>query len=595
LGSSLEIACLSQSYAARTVEPESVLADVYGRIEKSLSRNVWIERVPFQDAQRALASAALRVKKGENLPLFAIPFAVKDNIDVEGLPTTAGCPEFRYLPEKSAPVVERLVAAGAVLVGKTNLDQFATGLVGTRSPYGACSSAFNEDYICGGSSSGSALAVALGLVSFALGTDTAGSGRVPAAFNNVVGYKPTRGVLSTAGVVPACRSLDCVSVFAASASDAERVLAVAELDRASGPARKRFKKHFRFGVPQAEQLEFFGDRAAQELYERALERLRALGGEPVRFDFVPFRATGELLYGGPWVAERLAALGAFFERRPNAVEPVVYRTISAAKKLSAVDAFNGMYRLRELEQLTAASWSVFDVMLLPTTGTIYTIEQVRAEPVTLNANLGYYTNFVNLLDLAAVAVPFGFRENGTPFGVSLIGPRNDDRALLALADALHRSQSPEIGATGVRISDLGALAAAPVDDSAVELAVVGAHLSGQPLNHELVNRGGRLVRTCRSSPDYRLYALSGTVPPKPGLLREPGFSGPGIEVEVWELGVEAFGSFVAGVPPPLGIGTITLDDGSKVHGFVCEAYAIGTAREITEFGGWRAYLAAKVG
>jgi len=545
--------------------------------------------VPLDGALEALRAAEARRAAGESLPLYGIPFAVKDNIDVAGMPTTAACPAFAYVPERHATIVERLLGAGAILVGKTNLDQFATGLVGTRSPYGACASVYDSRYISGGSSSGSALAVALELVSFALGTDTAGSGRVPAAFNGLFGYKPTRGVLSTAGVVPACRSLDCVSVFARTASDVERVLlSGAGVDARDPftrppPDERRFPARFRFGVPAGGQLEFFGDLGAKRLFEEALSRLAELGGERVSIDYTPFREAAELLYGGPWIAERLAALEPFLEQHPQAVNSVVYGLIQGASRLSAADAFRGMHRLQELKHTTRETWSRIDLMVLPTTGTIYTIDEVLAEPLKLNSNLGYYTNFVNLLDLSAVALPAGFRENGLPFGISLIGRRNDDHALLALAGTLHGSSSwPDAG---------GAVAESRAGQ--VALAVVGAHLSGQPLNHELTGRGARLLRTCRTSLDYRLFALTGTVPPKPGLVRAPGFVGPGIEVEVWELALDAFGSFVDGVPAPLAIGTLDLDDGTRVHGFVCEPYAIEKALEITQYGGWRGYRLAQ--
>ncbi len=489
-------------------------------------------------------------------PLSGLTFAIKDNIDVAGIPTTAGCPAFAYTPTQSADVVERLLAAGAKAIGKTNMDQFATGLVGVRSPYGACSSVFHPEYVSGGSSSGSAVAVAKGLANFSLGTDTAGSGRVPAAFNNLIGVKPTRGLLSMRGVVPACLSLDCVSIFARDLHTAKRALESAACRPLKPAAAMR-----RFGVPS--ELEFFGDVEAQALYEKAVQRMEAAGCVKVDIDYAPFLETARLLYSGPWVAERYAAVGEFIENHPEDTHPVVRDIILGAKRYSAVDTFKAMYRLEELRAITASVWDTIDTLLLPTTGTTYKIAEVEADPLRLNTNLGYYTNFVNLLDLAALAIPAGFRpNNGLPFGVTLIGPANSDLSLLQLAADLDR----------------------------VDVAVVGAHLAGQPLHYQLSERGSTLVKRCKTSPEYRLYALANTAPPKPGLVREDGFAGPGIEVEVWSMPARELGSFVAAIPAPLGIGTLVLDDGSSVKGFICEPAGLAGATEITEFGGWVRYV-----
>jgi len=551
------------------------IGDIYDRIESGPLEPVWISLVP---REVSLARAA-----EVDGPLAGLTFAIKDNIDLAGLPTTAGCPAYAYRPERSATVVERLINAGAIPIGKTNLDQFATGLVGTRSPYGACSSVFDPRYISGGSSAGSAVAVARGLVDFSLGTDTAGSGRVPAAFNNLVGLKPTRGLLSTRGVVPACRTLDCVSIFANTAEAARFVFRLARGFDAGDPFSRTITAGqdaapwiggaFRFGVPAKEQLEFFGDDEAEGLYRKALADLEKSGGEKVEIDYSIFRAAAALLYSGPWVAERLAAIREFMEVHADEMNPVVREIILGARQYSAVDAFEADYELRELRRACEAEWAQIDVMVLPTTGTIYTHEEVTAEPVKLNTNLGYYTNFVNLLDLAAVAAPAGFRTNGLPFGISFIGQAFSDEALLALADFYQRAEVVKSDPPGC-----------------VSLAVVGAHLSGQPLNRQLSERGARLIKTCRTAPGYRLYALDGTVPAKPGLVRDAEFAGEGIEVEVWAVPEDRFGGFVAGVPAPLGIGSATLDGGEVVKCFICEGYAIGQATEITEFGGWRAYL-----
>jgi allophanate hydrolase len=596
---SLEIAALARAYAEDGLTPETVLDTVYERIAVLGERPVWIHLVPRQEAARQLAFARARRAAGESLPLFGIPFAVKDNIDVAGVPTTAACPEFAFVPDRSATVVERLTAAGAILIGKTNLDQFATGLNGTRSPYGIPASVFDPAYVSGGSSSGSGVAVAAGLVSFSLGTDTAGSGRVPAAFNNIVGLKPTKGLISTAGVLPACRSQDCVSIFAATSADALAVLQVAGGFDAGDPYSRRapagavqpraLPPGFRFGVPR-DGLEFFGDTAAARLFDVAVDRLEALGGRRVKIDFTPFREAAPLLYAGPWVAERLAAILDFARTKPEAIHPVVREIILGGDRYSAVDSFFGQYRLAELVRQAEAEWEKMDLLVLPTAGTTYTIEAMLADPVQLNSNLGIYTNFVNLMDLSAIAVPAGFRGNGLPFGITLIGRTFADGDLAVLADRFHRDQHLAIGATGQQpTGPILTGATATGQPGTVELAVVGAHLTGQPLNHQLTSRGARLVRTTRTAGSYRLYALPGTTPPKPGLIRDAG--GPGaIEVEVWELNTAGFGSFVAEVPPPLAIGTLELADGSRVKGFLCEAWAARGAEDITGFGGWRNWL-----
>ena len=595
----MDITSLHKAYASGELTVSAVVDGIYDRIAAEGKRPVWITVVPGEVAlARAKELEALDPAK---LPLYGVPFAVKDNIDVAGIPTTAGCAEFAYTPAVSATVVTKLEAAGAVLIGKTNMDQFATGLVGTRSPYGICSSVFDKKYISGGSSSGSAVAVARGLVSFALGTDTAGSGRVPAMFNNLVGLKPTRGVLSTHGVVPACRTLDCVSVFAETAGDASMVLSVARgadaLDAYSRvpaigaeAAPWVSAAMFRFGVPAAGALKWFGDELNAEMYQKAVAQLVALGGQPVEFDLAPFLAAAQLLYKGPWVAERYAAITEFFEKHAASMDPTVEKIISGAKNYSAVDAFNAAYKLEELRRQTMGVWDAIDVMVLPTAPRTYRIEEIAEAPIERNSHLGHYTNFVNLLDLSAVAVPAGFRADGMPFGVSLIGEAFKDTSLLALADRLHRSLGTTLGGSDRKLSDAAKLAGMVVPPGCLLMAVVGAHLGGQPLNWQLTQRKGQLVRTCRTHPDYKFYALKGTVPAKPGLVRVPGFEGPGIEVEIWALPEQTVGSFVEGVPPPLAIGTLRLEEGSLVKGFLVEPAAVEDATEITHFGGWRKYL-----
>ena len=540
-------------------------------------------------------SAAAEAPRG---PLYGIPFAVKDNIDVAGIPTTCACPEFAYTPQRSAAVVERLVAAGAIVIGKTNLDQFATGLVGVRSPYGIPACVFDSTYVSGGSSSGSAVAVAGGLVTFALGTDTAGSGRVPAAFNNLVGLKPTKGWISTRGVVPACRTQDVVSIFASTVADAARVMSVAASYDVGDSYARRAPAPFvvpsraaglRVGVPST-GLDFFGDAAAEALFNEAVVRVQALGAEIVDIDFAPFREAASLLYSGPWVAERLAAIKDFATAKPAAMDATVRSIVLGAEPLRTVDAFAAFYRLADLTRLAESEWAKMDVMLLPTAGTTYKIADVLADPVRLNSNLGTYTNFVNLMDLSALAVPAGFRPNGLPFGVTVLGRAFEDGTLAAFGDALHRAlPSAKLGGTAALLSETPPVVA---DGAAgmIHVAVVGAHLTGQPLNSQLTERDARLVRSGHTAEGYSFYALANTTPPKPGLI----FDGQGagrIEVEIWEMPAAHFGSFVALIPSPLGIGTLRLDDGSSVKGFICEPYAIAGSTDITSYGGWRGWLA----
>lgn len=596
-GFSLDIVSLRQRYLDRTLHPLDVMEDILARIGDDTHR-AWIYRLPFAAIRDYVL--ALRDKDPASLPLYGIPFAIKDNIDLAGAPTTAGCTEFAYHPQHHATVVQRLIDAGAIPIGKTNLDQFATGLNGTRSPYGECRNAYDPDYISGGSSAGSAVAVALGQVSFSLGTDTAGSGRVPAAFNNLVGVKPTRGWLSTRGVVPACRSLDCVSIFALNTADATSVLSVAAgLDEQDAYSRPMLThgfdfgraKSFHFGVPRAEQLQFFGNQQAAELFKLSCDALRAIGGQSVEIDFSPFMQSARLLYEGPWVAERYAAIREFFDARSESIHPVVREIIAGAKKFSAADAYSGMYQLEALRKEANLVWDKIDCLVTPTAGTIYRIEEMLADPIRLNANLGYYTNFLNLLDCAAVAVPAGFQDNGLPFGITLVAPAHQDVPLLHLADRFlngANTSAHEVGWDSSRHVGLKSDLQLP---GRIRVAVCGAHLEGLPLNHQLTDRGAHLVTRTTSSADYKLYALPGGPPHRPGMVRVPaGENGALIEVEVWEMAAREFGSFVAGIPAPLGIGTITLANGEPVQGFICEQYAVQDALDITLFGGWRAYL-----
>ena len=581
---------LLSHYRAGRHTPVEVLGRVLDNMTRAPQRNAWISWVP---RERVLAMAqALASRSPESLPLYGIPFAIKDNMDLAGIPTTAGCPAYAYTPAESAFVVQKLIDAGAIPVGKTNLDQFATGLVGTRSPYGACHNSFDPAYISGGSSAGSAVSVATGLVSFSLGTDTAGSGRVPAAFNNLIGLKPTCGALSSRGVVPACRSLDSVSIFALTADDAQRVYAVARgfdpQDPYSTVPQRRGLGAARVGVPRPEQLNFFGDAQYAHLFEETLRQLEALGMRPVEIDFEPFLATARLLYEGPWVTERYCAVGEFLERNPEAVHPVTRQIVAGGKTPTAVDAFRAQYRLKELLRETQQCWSAIDVLVTPTAGTIYQIDAVNADPVRLNSNLGYYTNFVNLLDLAAVAVPAGFRADGIPFGVTLVGRAGTDDELLGLADRIQRARVGRLGAMESALPAAGDVPRVQNDDH-IAVAVCGAHMVGLPLNHQLTSRGATLLQRTRTIPAYALYALPGGPPFRPGLIRMTQ-GGAAIEIEVWSVPATEFGSFVNGIGPPLSIGKVELEDGSRVSGFVCEAYAVDGARDITSLGGWRRYL-----
>jgi allophanate hydrolase len=589
----LTLSFLKEQYRSGKVGPEQVVEEVLSRIgpQSEARARTWIHL----DEQKVRHAAALLAKRhdAQSLPLYGIPFAVKDNIDVSGMPTTAGCPALSRVASADAQVVARLVAAGALVIGKTNLDQLATGLVGVRSPYGVAPNPFGESAIPGGSSSGSAVSVSAGQVTFALGTDTAGSGRVPAGFTNIVGLKPSRGMLSTSGVVPACRSLDCVSVFALTVEDAATVAEVAKGFDPTDPYSRSYADEnrftprmapssFRFGVPSGEDLVFFGDTHADQAFANAVRALERMGGRAVPVDFAPFRETGRLLYEGPWVAERLVAGGEILSRDPEALLPVIQDILSEARSLDAVAAFRGLYELESLRRVTARAWDLIDVLVVPTAPTIYSIDQIRAEPRKLNARLGVYTNFVNLLDLAALAVPASMRPDGLPSGITLIGPHGTDAWLASVGSAFHRSTGLPLGHTG------------ETQGTRSTVAVVGAHLSGLPLNHQLRDAGASLVRACRTAPIYRLYALPNTTPPKPGMVRVGAAdTGHAIEVEVWSIPSSTYGAFVAGVPAPLSIGTLLLEDGTSVQGFLCEPYALTGATDISHHGGWRAYLREK--
>lgn len=564
----------------------SVMENILARLSAydAHQPQLWISRAEPAALRAAARAIDARVAAGEHLPLAGVPYAAKDNIDVSGFETTAACPAFAYRPQRSATVIDRLEAAGAICVGKTNLDQFATGLVGTRSPFGIPRNAYHRDYVSGGSSSGSAVAVAAGLVAFALGTDTAGSGRVPAAFNHLIGMKPTKGRWSTRGLVPACRTLDCITVFAddlAGAALVDSVLAGSDAeDPWSRPPGEVAIAGRRIGVPRRDQRQFFGDVEAEYLYDRALAAL-ARECELVEIDIEPLREAARLLYEGPWVAERTAAIAPLLESNPLAIDPVVREVIAPGSAMMATDLWNGIYRLAELQRWTGGLWGEVDALAFPTTGTTYRVAELLEAPVALNSNLGLYTNFVNLLDMAAIAVPAGARSNRTGFGITLIGPAHSDKDLIAFAGAYLASAA---------LPPLPPLDLGDHMDT-VKLAVVGAHLEGMPLHWQLTSRGATFVGSFTTAPNYRLYAMADSVPPKPALVHSE--EGAAIALEVYELDMASFGSFTAEVPPPLAIGTVTLADGSSVKGFVAEPRALTGAEDITHLGGWRAYIASR--
>jgi allophanate hydrolase len=535
-------------------------------------------------------------------PLFGVPFAVKDNIDAAGLPTTAACPAARSEPAASATVVRRLLDAGAVLLGKTNLDQFATGLVGARSPHGAPSSTWAADRVSGGSSSGSAVVVARGDVAFALGTDTAGSGRIPAGFNHLVGVKPTPGRVSTAGVLPACRTLDCVSVFTLDVDDGAAVLAVIEGADAADPY-SRFdpgpatwasapQARRRVGIPRDPVLEAAD--GYPSAWEEAVGRLERLGCEAVPVDLGPLAEIAALLYDGPWVAERLAVVESLLTRDPDAIDPTVRAVIERGRGMTAVDAFRGHYRLAALRRQAEALWQQVDVLMVPTAPGHPTHEALRRDPIGANARLGAYTNFVNLLGWCAIAVPSGATPVGLPFGVTLIAAGDHDVPALGLARDWQAVAAQPMGATGRRPAPapLVPQGPQPAVEPRMPIVVVGAHLTGMPLNGQLTERGATRIAVTRTTPRYRLFALSGTVPPKPGLQRVAS-GGAAIEVEVWSMPTRHAGSFLALVPPPLALGSLELEDGRWCHGFVCEPHGLEGALDITAFGGWRAWQASR--
>ncbi len=593
----LRLSTLRSAYETGAITPRQVILALRDKAaELNGEFNAFIHLLSADELEPYLT--LLDDKSPADLPLYGIPFAIKDNIDLAGIPTTAACPALAYTPETSATIVAQLIALGAVPMGKTNLDQFATGLNGTRSPYGECRNSVHPDYPSGGSSAGSSLAVALGVCSFALGTDTAGSGRVPAALNNLIGLKASKGLISTAGVVPACRTLDCVTFFSSTAAEASTLLALtARLDPRDEYSRANplwndgsaFGKvgAFRFGVPK--QLEFLGCPESPQLFSATIEQLKAIGGEPVEIDFDPFLEAARLLYEGPWVAERYSVAGELIEQQPDAVLPVIKAVLEKAPGTTAVGLFRAQYRLQQLKAVCDRIMGDVDCVLTPAYPRPVTLDELHAEPVKRNSDLGYYTNFMNMLDYAAVAVPAAVMQNGLPWGITLFGRVFTDQYLLSLADALQRH-------TGVALIG-GQSVATPAPQNAARndrarVVVCGAHLDGLPLNWQLQQRGGRLLEATRSAPHYQLWALAGGPPFRPGMVRVDQ-GGAAIDVEVWEIPSSELGSFITGIPAPLGLGKVQLADGRWETGFICEPYGLEGAADITGFGGWKNWLAQR--
>lgn len=591
----LTLPALRGAYASGRSLAE-IIEQVFARIAEVDDEGIFIA---LRDKASLLAEAQALGPYDPTKPLWGVPFAVKDNIDVAGLPTTAACPAYAYEPTADAFVVAQLRAAGALVIGKTNLDQFATGLVGLRSPFGPPQNALDPEIVPGGSSSGSGVAVAQGIVSFALGTDTAGSGRVPAALQNIVGLKPTLGALSARGVVPACRSVETVSIFALTVEDAHGVFQTAcAYDPGDAFARPLAAPALaappaapKIAVPGPKSLRFFGDTCQEAAFADHLGLLSAAGAKITEIDFQPFYDVAEMLYEGAWVAERYTVVADLLARDPGALHPVTRQIIQSAERLSAADAFRGIYRLKELRRLAEGHLADVDLLCVPSIPRFYSCADLAADPVTPNSRLGTYTNFVNLMDMCALTVPAPARADGRPGSVTLIGAAGQDGLLAAVAESLEFAGQRHLGATGWARPPRAPVRA---DPGLIPLVVCGAHMEGLPLNTDLRAMGARFLRATRTAPDYGLYALAGGPPDRPGLLRKPQ-GGAAIAVEVWAIPQENLGGFITSIPAPLGLGRIRLEDGSAEIGFLCEPAGLDGAAEITAHGGWRAYLAAKPG
>lgn len=579
------------------VQPADVIDEIFDRLEAVDDPAIFIhlcDRETLKSEAKALGAY------DPDKPLWGIPFAAKDNIDVAGIPTTAACPAYTYTPDSDAFVVAQLREAGALLIGKTNLDQFATGLVGVRSPYGAPRNSIDPLVVPGGSSGGSGVIVGHGIVSFSLGTDTAGSGRVPAALNNIVGLKPSLGALSAGGVVPACRTLDTVSIFALTVDDAYAAFEVAaEFDEADSYAKPivtdamhAVPSGLRIGVPDVQTIEFFGDAIQEQAFQRDVAVLAASGSQIVEVDFTPFYDVARMLYEGAWVAERYTVIEDLLKTDPDAVHPVTRKIICHAESLSAADAFRGIYRLQDLKRVAEQVIAELDLLCVPTIPTFYTVDDLEADPVTPNSNFGTYTNFVNLLDMCGIAVPTAPRVDGRPGSVTLLAKSGRDALTASVARCFEMDCQRNLGATDHRVPTKAVLSN-PGKSERMELAVCGAHMTDLPLNWQLTDRGGKFVRTANTSKNYRFFALAGGPPERPGLVHTDGPDSSSIALEIWSVPMDHIGSFLSGIPSPLGLGSVELEDGSLVKGFICEASGTAGAQDISEFGDWRAYLSSK--
>jgi len=587
------LSALRAAYAAGA-NPSDVIDEIFLRLDKVNDPGIFIH---LRDRESLKAEAAALGAYDPAMPLWGIPYAAKDNIDVSGIETTAGCPAYAYLPQNDAFVIANLRAAGAMMIGKTNLDQFATGLVGIRTPYGAPLNSVDPKIVPGGSSGGSGVIVGHGIVTFSLGTDTAGSGRVPAALNNIVGLKPTLGALSASGVVPACRTLDTVSIFALTVDDAYEAFAVARGFDPSDAYSKQLEHQdltatpmpLRVGVPDAASIEFFGDDVQQAAFDRDVALLKTKGALIEYVDFAPLYAIANMLYDGAWVAERYTVIDDLLAMNPDAIHPVTRKIITHAESMSAANAFEGIYRLADLKREAEPMLAGLDMICVPTIPTFYSVADLEADPVTPNSNNGTYTNFVNLLDMCAIAVPTAPRSDGRPGSVTLIAEGGKDASIAAIARGFEADCSRPMGATAHPVQTPTALPEGPSDQ--IELAVCGAHMADLPLNWQLTDLGATFVRTAETSACYKFYALAGGPPARPGLIRDETVGCSAIALEVWSLPKAAFGAFMVGIPAPLGIGTIELSDGAAVKGFLCEASGIKGATDITRLGNWRSFLA----
>ena len=567
----LDIETLKAGYQSGELTPRKLVADIRRRIVAVENPNIWIHLLTEEELEPYLEY--LDGQDAESLPLYGIPFAIKDNIDLAGVPTTAACKAYAYMPEESSPVVAQLIEAGAIPIGKTNLDQFATGLVGVRTPYGAPRNPYAPDRVPGGSSCGSAVALSEGLVSFSLGTDTAGSGRVPAAFNKLWGVKPSKGRLSTNGLVPACRTLDCISIFALNAADSQLVLKVAEGydvdDAYSQPTLDTALPISKvIGIPQAEQLMFFGDAGYEGAWVSAVADLKSKGWEIVEIDFEPFLKAARLLYEGPWVSERTAALKDFLESNPDDFFPATKTIVGGGLNNTAVEAFAAPYKLADLKRESESVWDGLAAIVTPTAGGFPTLAEMEADPIGPNSTLGYYTNFMNLLDLCALATPAGETASGLPFGITWIAPRDADKALIEIADK-------------------GPVALDGADQ--LSILLFGAHMSGLPLNSQVQRLGGRFVSEVQTASNYKMVYLPEPAPHRPGILRVSD-GGVSITAEEWLFPKASLGQFLSTIQQPLGLGHVELKDGRKVHGFLCESAAANAAKDISETGSWRGFL-----